>query len=346
MRIGLIPEGIRDRLLLRSRRFPQPLFDVMGTMLLSRAVMAGVHFAVFDRLAAEPRTAAALAAETGSDEHGMRLLLDALAACNYLQREKGRYRNGPLGGRWLRSQVPQTLANFVRFNYDQWEWVSHLEEVIQRGQARNIHEKIDPGGWRNYMLGLRDLAALSADELVSKLKLNPAPRRLLDVGGGHCYHAITLCRHYPGLRATVVDLEPAARIGRELVERAGLSHRIEIRSGHLAETSFSDGHDLAFIFNVLHHLDESTCRQTLRRLATALVAGGKLVVWETFREQANKRRKDQLGSLLALFFGVTSREETLAFKQVAGWAREAGFTTIRREKLRTAPFATLLLASK
>jgi len=51
MRIGLIPEGTRERLVLRSRRFPLPLFDVMGTMLLSRAVMAGVRFALFDRLA-------------------------------------------------------------------------------------------------------------------------------------------------------------------------------------------------------------------------------------------------------------------------------------------------------
>ena len=347
MRIGLIPQGTRDRLILRSHRFPLPVFDVMGTMLLSRAVMAGVHFGVFDRLAAGgPKTAAELAAETNAGSHGMRLLLDALAACGYLERQDSRYRNTRLSARWLLSDAPQTLVNFVRFNYDQWEWVSHLEEFVQQGAARNIHERLEGRGWRNYLLGLRDLAALSIEELVEKLKFRTPPRRLVDVGGGHCLHAIALCRRYPALQATIVDLEPAARLGREQVEEAGLSGRVEFRIGHLAETGFGAHHDVAFVFNVLHHLDEETNRVTLRRLAAALAPHGKLVVWETFREEKAHGAKDQLGSLLALFFGVTSREETLSFEQVAEWAGEAGFRQIRRENLRSAPHAALLVASK
>lgn len=346
MRIGVIPEGLRDRVALRSRRFPQPLADVMGTMLLSRAVMAGVHFGVFDCLAQGPKTAAALAAETGCDQHGIRLLLDALVACGYLTQERDRYRNARLSTTWLLSGAPHTLVNFVRYNYDQWEWVSKLEDYLQRGESQDIHEKLGPAQWRRYLLGLQDIARLSADKLVPALKLRPAPCRLLDVGGGHCHYTITLCRRYPELRATVVDLEPAVRIGRELVEQAGLSHRIEFRPGHLAETPLGENYDVAFLFNVLHHLDEATNRETLRRLASALAPGGKLVVWESFREERENRQKDQLGSLLALFFGLTSKEETYGFGQVAAWARAAGFKRIRRQRLRTAPYGALLLAGK
>lgn len=346
MRLGLIPEGTLDRLRLRSRRFPRPLFDVMGTMLLSRAVMAGVHFGVFDRLVGGEKTAAALATEAGCDPHGMALLLDALVACGYLEEKTGRYRNARLGADWLLSGSPQTLTNFVRFNYDQWDWVSHLETYIQRGQARDIHEKLDAPGWRNYLLGLGDLAMLSADEVAAKVKLPPSARSLLDVGGGHSRYAIAFCRRSPALRATVVDLEPATRIGREQVAQAGLAQRIEFRPGDLAQTPFGENHDAALVFNVLHHLDEETCRTTLRRLYAALAAAGKLVVWESFREERERQRQDQLGCLLALFFGVTSRRQTYEFQQVADWARAAGFQQIRREKLRTAPFAALLMATK
>jgi len=79
MRLGIIPQGVRDWFILRSRRFPLPLFDAMGGMLLSRAVMAGVHFGVFDRLAAEAKTAEAVAKEASATPHGMKLLLDALS---------------------------------------------------------------------------------------------------------------------------------------------------------------------------------------------------------------------------------------------------------------------------
>ncbi|MFQ5777005.1 MAG: methyltransferase [Terriglobia bacterium] len=346
MRIGVLPEGVRDRLILRSPRFPLPVFDVMGTMLLSRAVMAGVHFGVFDRLATGAKTAVELAKEAGANNHGMELLLDALVACGYLTENNGRYCNAPLAARWLLSSTAPTLANFVRYNYDQWEWVSHLEEYIQRGAAQDIHEKLDqPQMWQNYMLGLRDFASLSADELVAALPVK-SPRRLLDVGGGHAYHSIAMCRRHPTLRVVVVDLEPATRIGRELVAQAGLSERIEFRAGHLAETPLGDDHDLAFLFNVIHHLDEATCRATLRRLHTSLAPGGTLVVSEPFRMEAGKKHKDQLGSLLALFFGITSAQQTYAFSQVADWIREAGFRGAQRKKLRTAPYSALLLATK
>ena len=344
MRIGLIPEGLRERALFQSRRFPQLVFDVMGMMLFSRAVMAGVHFGVFDRLADGPRTARALAAEAGCNEHGMTLLLDALVACDYLEPAGDRYRNSRLG-EWLLSDRPQTLANFVRFNYDQWEWIGHLEEFIQSGRGRNIHERLQGPDWRTYLLGLEDLARLSAPALVAKLKLDAA-RSLLDLGGGHGYYSLALCRRYPALRATVVDLEPATAVGRERVAEAGLSERIEFRPGNLNDTPFGENHDVAFLFNVMHHLDEETNRVTLGRLHAALAPAGKLAVWETFREERTRRQRDQLGSLMALFFGVASGRETYEFEQVAGWVRAAGFRQVRREKLRTAPFAGLLLAEK
>lgn len=346
MRMGVIPEGVNDRLLLRSGRFPQPLVDVMGMMLMSRAVMAGVHFGVFDRLAGGAQTAAALAAETGADPHGMQLLLDALVACRYLEKENGRYRNARLGRTWLLSSAPQNLVSFVRYNYDQWDWVSHLEEFIQRGESRDIHEKLDEPRWRNYLLGLRDIASLSAEEVIAKTRTNQPPRRLLDIGAGHCYYTIAMCQRYAELEATVVDLEPAARIGRELVARAGLGHRVTFRIGHLAEAPFGENQNVVFLFNVLHHLDEATNRATLRRLHAALAPQGKLVVWESFQEERERQSEDQLGSLLALFFGITSRTQTYGFAQVAAWAREAGFKKIRREKLRTAPYAALLVASQ
>lgn len=346
MRLGLVAEGIQDRFVLASGRFPQPLFDVMGTMLLSRAVMAGVRFGVFDRLAAGAKTAAELAAETGCYQHGMTLLLDALVACRYLERDGTGYRNAALGERWLRSDREPTLANFVRYNYDQWDWVSHLEDFIQRGEARDIHEKLDAAAWRNYMLGLRDIATLSADEMLVKIKFTTPPRRLLDIGAGHCYYTIAFCRRYPELRATVVDLEPASRVGQEFVARAGLGDRVEFRIGNLTETPFGESCDAAFLFNVVHHLDAETNRAALRHVHAALATGGRLLVWEPFREERKKQNRDQMGSLLALFFGLTSRRQSYTFSEVAGWAQEAGFRRIQRRTLRSAPGAPLLIAAK
>jgi len=346
MRIGVIPEGIRERVVLRSGQFPLPLFDVMGTMLLSRALMAAVRFGVFDHLRAAPRTAAELAAEARLDPHGAELLLEALVASGYLEEDAGRYRNSALAARWLLSDASPTLANFVRFNYHQWEWFSRLENFLESGQPVEIHARSDmPEMWRDYMLGLRDIATLNAAELVESLPVE-APRRLLDIGGGHAYYSIAMCRRFPDLRVTVLDLEPAARIGRELVAQAGLADRIEFQIGNLADAPLGEGHDLVFLFNVVHHLDEPVIRQTFARLHAALAPGGLMVVWEPFREEGKKKHRDQLGSLLGLFWGVTSGRQAYRFSDVSTWAGVAGFREIRRQSLRSAPFASLLLARK
>jgi ubiquinone/menaquinone biosynthesis C-methylase UbiE len=346
MRLGVIPESLWERLLVRSPRFPQPLYDVMGTMLVSRAVMAGVALGVFDRLASAPRTAVELATEIQCPEHGIALLLDALAACRYLEEDGGHYRNAPLAARWLVSANERTLANFVRYNYDQWDWVSRLEDYLRHGEARDIHEKLDEPRWRSYLLGLRDIATVSAEEIIGKLRFTREPQSLLDVGAGHCYYSLALCRRYPALHSTVVDLEPATRVGRELVERAGLASRFAFCAGNLSETPFGGNHDATLLFNVVHHLDEATNRATFRRVLEALAPGGQLVVWETFREEAEKRKHDQVGALLGLFFGLVSRRKSYSFSEVAAWARAAGFPRIGKERLRTAPGASLLIATK
>jgi len=346
MRMGVIPERVREWIILRSGRFPLPLFDVMGAMLLSRAVMAGVRFGVFDLLAHGAKTADEVARGANCDAHGMTLLLDALVSCGYLEKNDHAYRNSRLSRRWLLSDSPQTLTNFVRYNYDQWDWTSHLEDFIERGEARDIHEKLAEPRWRSYLLGLRDIATLSAGELVSKLKLEKPPTSLLDVGAGHCHYAIAMIRRHPALRATVVDLEPSGRIGRELVAAAGLADRFEFRTGSITEAALGEDHDVAFLFNVVHHLDEETNRLALQRLQAALAPSGQLIIWESFREERKRQARDQLGSLLALFFGLVSRRQAYEFEQVAGWARQAGFGAIRRQRLRTAPFASLLVATK
>ncbi len=345
MRFGVLPEGIRERLIVSSRRFPLPLFDVMGMMLVSRTVMAGVHFGVFDRLAARAKTAQELATEIACNEHAVGLLLNALANCGYLERKNGSFRNSVLAERWLLSDQPQTLANFIRFNYDQWDWVSQLERYIQKGEASDIHARLDSPHWRSYILGLRDIASLSADEVARRIHLR-APRSLLDVGAGHCLYSTVMCRRHPSLRVTVVGREPAVRVGQELVAQAGLGDRFTFNVGCLLETPFGESHDVAFLFNVMHHLDESINRVALQRLCAALKPGGKLVVWETFRESRGEERRDQFESLLALFFGLTSKRDTLEFAQVAEWARQAGFSRVARRRLQSTPLAALLVATK
>lgn len=347
MRLKIAADTLPEWFALRHPEFPHPMVEVMGAMLLSRALMAGVRFGVFDRLHKRSMTTDEIAADAQCDSHGMELLLRALVACGYLTQADGRYRNSQMAERWLLPGEEQTAANFVRYNYDQWEWVSRMEEFIEHGRARNIHDTINtPEGWRRYLLGLEDTARLAAGEVLRHVRTGRHLRSLLDAGAGHCHYALALCRVCPELHVTVVDLEPAARIGRERVEQAGLAARFTFSHGTVSEAPLSEGHDLAFLFNLVHHLDEETAQTALRRIHQSLAPSGRLVILDEFAGESAAMPKDQLEGLLSLFFGLASGRRAYGFDQVEEWARAAGFLRFQRVRLRTVPLASLLIADK
>ena len=347
MRLSITGDTLAERIAARLPRFPRPMAEVMGGMLLSRAVMAGVRFGVFDHLEAGALNARQVAEASGCDPHAMGLLLDSLVGCGYLTKTEGLYRNTPAATRWLLRENATTAAHFVRYNYDQWQWVNHLEEFIEHGQPRNIHQTIDtPEGWRRYLLGLRDTARISGGEILSHVRNSPAPRSLLDVGAGHCHYSIELCRAHPELSVTVADLESSIQIGRELVAEAGLASRFTFHSGSLPGVPIGENHDVAFIFNLLHHMDEEASRETLRRICTVLAPGGQLFILDEFGGEEGASPKDQMSGLLSLFFGLASGGCVLSVPTVEGWLQEAGFRRSRQVTLRTVPLASLVIAEK
>ena len=78
-----------------------------------------------------------------------------------------------------------------------------------------------------------------------------------------------------------------------------------------------------FLASVVHHFDEATNRNLMRRIAQGLRPGGVVAIWEPLRQdRAGKIR--QLGGLMDLFIGFFSEAGTWSTADVAGWYRDVG----------------------
>ena len=154
----------------------------------------------------------------------------------------GRYRLSRSSRRWLDPESGLSLAQFVAGTSDYWAWWSELDEVTRNGQPAGHHDApLGDPYWRRYICGQLELARLSADEIARKLRLPGDPRSLLEIGGGHGWFSAQLCRHYPRLTATVLDLPGSAAIGREIIARAGMADRVEHRDGTRRQTTWAAG---------------------------------------------------------------------------------------------------------
>jgi SAM-dependent methyltransferase len=353
MRIGTIPTSLLEWAAVRLNLAPLPAVEAVFGMLHSRAIMAGVRLGLFAALETEGAAADTLATRLELRAEGTRLLCNALVAGRYLHRDAfGRYTLTARARRYLLPASPHYVGHYVEYNYDQWEWVSRLEEVIRSGQGLDVHRVLGsanaasvPGSWTRYMEGLADLARDAASEIAAKVpvpaRADGKPRTLLDVGGGHGTFSVALCRRYPDLTAEILDLPNCVAAGEPIARRyAGpaVAPRVRYRSGDalVGPLGPDAGYDVVLIFQLLHHLPAEHIPDLLARALTALRPGGWLTLLDLL-EPAGGRPPDATAAYAALHFHLTSHGRSYTPEQVEAWLRAAGYVSIRRTRLLRVP---------
>jgi SAM-dependent methyltransferase len=320
----------------------------MFGMATSRVIMAGVRLGVYAALAEKPSTAQEVARACNIHADGARHLLECLTSLSHVTRSIGPSNDGKdvvydlsdRARRWLDPNSKTYIGAFLEFNYDQWEWWSHLEEVVTSGQSFEIHEAgEDDPKWRRYIEAMFQLARLSAPEVARKLTLPPEPQSLLDLGGGHGWFSAELCRRYPTQRATVLDLPGSVKIGREIIRREGMEDRVTHREGDFLRDDLEGPYDGVLCFQIIHHLTPEQNVDLFCRVRDALTPGGILAVLDYFTPPAG-RRPDS-AAFLGLHFCLTSSAATYSVPDLRSWARQAGFNSVRRIALRKLPIQAL-----
>jgi 2-polyprenyl-3-methyl-5-hydroxy-6-metoxy-1,4-benzoquinol methylase len=345
MRLSLRAANPAEWLALRAGLVPAAAAEAWGGMAMSGVLVAAVRTGVTARLAQGSATAAEVAQDLGLDPLPTRLLLDCLRSAGHATVRRGRYRLSRGSRRWLDPASPLSVAGYVAGVADYWPWWQGLEEATRTGKSSGSHQA-PPGDpyWQRYMRGQQELARLSAPEVARKLPLPARPRRLLDIGGGHGGYSAALCRRYPGLTATVLDLPGSAAAGRELIAAAGLDGRVRFRDGDATTADLGDGYDAVLCFNLVHHLEPAQAAGLFTRVHGALNPGGTLAVLDVFADGG--RRAAAHADVLALFVYLSSGAQVHTPAQLAGWLRDAGFAPPREVRMLRIPGLSLQVTRK
>jgi ubiquinone/menaquinone biosynthesis C-methylase UbiE len=346
MRLGARPENPGEWLALKAGQVPTVLVDGYLGFMAARCVMAGVSLGVFEALDEQPDDVSGLAGRLELDAAGVDVLLTALHACDYVKPEGGRFVNTPAVRRFALDASTQSLTSWAGvFAYDMWEHFGRLEDTLRTGRPIGLHERgADDPYWERYMRGLFDLSKLSADIVARLIPVDRAPGRLLDLAGGHGGYAMAMCRRHPGLRATILELEGSARIGRAIVAEQGMADRVAFTVGDLFEADLGEGHDVATAFQIVHHFAPEQNVELLSRARATLRPGGTVAILELERPRG-RQAADQVGALTGVLFYVTSRARTFTAREMADFLGEAGFREMRARRHAQLPGVVVMVAT-
>ena len=336
MRLGLRAGNVLEWIALRFGLVPTPAAEAWGGVALSGVLVAATRLGLTARLAAGPATADELAADLALQPTPLHLMLDCLRSTGYVALRSGRYRLTRTARRWLDPASDLSVARFVAGTGDYWAWWAQLPEVARTGTPTGHHDAPpDDPYWRRYITGQLDLARLSAGEVAARLAIADQARSVLDIGGGHGWYSVQLCRRHPRLSSVVLDLPGSARIGSEIVAGAGLADRVRFREGNALSADLGGPHDLVLCFNLVHHLTEEQILDLLVRVRAALRPAGSLAILDGFAEPDG--RGSAAGHFLGLFTYLSSGSRSYTPDQLRDWLARTGFTPPRHVPVRRIP---------
>jgi SAM-dependent methyltransferase len=320
--------------------------ETQVALLSARAIMAATELGVFSALLPSPLGSVDIASKCGLHPRATEPLLGALVSLEYLRFHRERFALTPKSRKWLAQRECWSLFDYMPHLRDVWEFAAHLEEFLRDGAALDIHRGQSEGAWSRYQKAMRSLAALSATEAAGRLSLHSAASRMLDIGGAHGFYSVALCRKYPQLTSTILDLPEALAQAAPILAAERMGDRVKHLPGDaLIHDLGENAYHLILLSNLVHHFTEAQNRDLTIRAARALVPGGLLVIQDLIRP-ASPDSGDQAGQVLNLFFALTSTSGTWSIPEIQDWLRSAGLAVRRPLYLRCVPGAAQILGVK
>jgi len=273
-----------------------------------------------------PSTADDVAKGLDTDPDSTARILGALVALDLLEHDGELFGNGVAAREFLQPDEPESMTTWMTLISTWNQTFANLAESVRTGKPAEIPEEHLGGSeeyTRHFIMGMHDYAMGPGRELARHLDIE-GRQRLLDVGGGPGTYSILLAEAHPELRATVYDLPDVVNIAGEVIERHGLTDRVDTTPGDYHTDTFPTGYDAVLISNTLHQEDWDTCVNILKKAREALDPGGLVIVHAMFlNEQGDGPLWPALHNLLMLLVYRGGRAYSL--EQTYKMLEEAGF---------------------
>jgi len=278
---------------------------------------------IFTLLAEREMTVDEIAESTGARIRLLEGLLDVCVALGLLRRQDNRYANSYMSNAYLVEGRPLYLGDIIEvqsIEAGNWERLYDLVRGSGKGGGEGVEREASPELFTRAMNNLGMLGEAAA--LANEVDLAGC-RTMVDVGCGSGLYSITLCRHYPELKAILLDREEVLAITDRFIKKSSLQNRMSIRAADILKDPFGIDVDVVLLSDVLYQ-DKSTCIQILKSAYDALASDGLLIIRGYLTDP--KGSQPLFGSLFALGrLLFDENREIISIPLLHSWIEQVGF---------------------
>ena len=328
----------RDKMLAAQRAqedagvLPDDLNRTLRGFQESRVLLTAIELDLFTAVGNGGR-ADEVSARTGSHPRATEMLMNALVAMGWLNKQDGVFSNSAFSKRYFVAGSADDWRAATLHLAHLWRTWSTLTECVRAGTSvlrRDLAERDEE--WTRAFIAAMHRNARARAPLVVKAVGTEGVNRMLDVGGGSGAYSIAFASAKENLVVDLLDLAEVIPIAQGHIEKAGLAHRIRTRQGDLCTDKFGEGYDLVIVSAICHMLGAEENKDLLKRCFEALAPKGRVVIQDFILEP--DRTAPKSATLFALNMLVGTRAgNTYTEAEYAAWLREAGFQDVRHVRL-------------
>ena len=264
---------------------PDLFFDTVNAFQRTAALKTAIELDVFTAMADGGATAAEVAARCHASERGTRILCDYLTVIGFLTKADGAYHLTPESAAFLSKRSRAYLGTMIDFLTlpDLKQHFDVLSDTVRRGTlppADSLVSEENPA-WVEFARSMTPLMVPAAHAIAGHLaSASGASMKVLDIAASHGIFGITIAEQNPRAEIVAVDWPSVLKVAQENAQQRAVADRFRTIPGDAFTVDFGDGYDAVLITNFLHHFDRPTCTTFLKKVATALKPGGRVVLLE------------------------------------------------------------------
>jgi demethylspheroidene O-methyltransferase len=309
-----------------ARRQSRALFDLVAGFTYSQVLFACVKLDLFALVGQTEATADAIAAKIGWTPARARLLLDAAAAIDLLERDGDAYALGWHGAALLAQPwIGRFIAHHDQFYADLENPMALLAGTSPPGRLRAFwrYDTVTEGQDTYTALMAASQAAVSR-EVLGAYDFR-RHRLLLDVGGGDGSFLRAVAAKHPQLSLALFDLPGVIEIARGTFGPKPVS----LHGGSFRRDPLPHGADAVSLIRVVHDHDDEVVLELFRSIRAILPAHGTLIVAEPLSGSASTAPVTD--AYFNLYFAAMGSGRTRTPQEIAALAKMAGFSRCQQQ---------------
>ena len=264
------------------------LMQMVGGCFTSQAVYVAAKLGIADLLAANPKSAATLARETETHERSLSRLMRTLTSLGvFTETERGVFANNPVSETLL-ADAHGSLRDMTIWMGEEphWRVYGNLLNSVKTGKASwsQVHgEDVFPYLFQtNRELGEifnRAMTSFSSQTIAAIADAYDFSEVgvLADIAGGYGHLLAGIMKDHPQMFGVLFDLMPVCEEGKNYLEKAGVSERVETVCGSFFEKVPVKA-DVYLLKHIIHDWDDAECVTILKNIRAEMPENAKILI--------------------------------------------------------------------